>query len=75
LKTIYHPRDASLVEKLIFERKIRGITQVQLANKLGKHQSYVAKIEGCERRLDVLEFVEWCSSLGLVASEYVKKIE
>lgn len=75
MKTIYHPTYVLLVEKLITERKSSGVTQAQLASKLGKHQSYVAKIEGCERKLDVLEFVEWCKALGLVASDYVREIE
>ena len=40
-----------------------------------KPQSYVAKIEGCERRLDVLEVVELCQVLGVSASEMIKIIE
>jgi transcriptional regulator with XRE-family HTH domain len=75
LKTIYHPTYVLLVEKLIVERKSSGLTQAQLASKLGKHQSYVAKVEGCERKLDVIELVDWCKALGVVASGYVKDIE
>ncbi len=33
------------------------MTQVKLAKRLGKPQSYVAKYEGGERRLDVVEFL------------------
>ena len=75
MKTIYHPTYVLLVDKLIAERKSSGVTQAQLASKLGKHQSYVAKVEVCERKLDVIEFVEWCKALGLVASNYVRDIE
>ncbi len=75
MKTIYHPTYVLLVEKLIVERKSSGLTQAQLASKLGKHQSYVAKVEGCERKLDVIELVDWCKALGVVASGYVKDIE
>lgn len=32
---------------------------------MGRPQSFVAKYEGGERRLDVVEFVEVCASLGV----------
>ena len=32
-----------------------GLTQVQVAKKLGKPQSYVSKVESNERRIDVIE--------------------
>ncbi len=75
LKTVYHPAYVSLIEKLILERKNQSVTQMQLANKLGKQQSYVAKVEGCERKLDVLELVEWCNALNQKASAYVRELE
>ncbi len=36
-------------------RRSAGLTQVEVANKLGKPQSYVSKCESGERRVDVLE--------------------
>lgn len=38
-------------------RKQRGLTQVELAGRLDKPQSYVSKYESGERRLDVIEFL------------------
>lgn len=75
MKTIYHPKYALLIEKLIDERKRIGMTQVELAKKLGKHQSYVAKVEVCERKLDVIEFVKWCQALGLAAGQLISNID
>ena len=43
---------------LIQARKDAGLTQQQVADKLGRPQSFVAKYEGGERRLDVVEFLE-----------------
>lgn len=37
----------------------RGWTQVQLAERLGRPQSLVAKIESGERKLDVVQFVDY----------------
>lgn len=63
MKTIYQDRYQLLIEVLIEIRKDRGLTQAQLANKLDKPQSYIAKIEAKDRKLDVLEFVILCETL------------
>ncbi|PWE37144.1 XRE family transcriptional regulator [Pelagicola sp. LXJ1103] len=36
-----------------------GLTQADLAERLDKPQSFVAKVETQERRLDVIEFAKW----------------
>lgn len=75
LKTIYQPQYVKLIEQLVNARKDLSLTQFQLATLLGKPQSYVAKVEGCERKLDVLEFIEWCKAVEQKASEYICQIE
>lgn len=75
LKTIYHPQYVELIDLLIQMRKSLLLTQLQLASKLDKPQSYIAKVEVCERKLDVLEFIEWCHALGQVPSDLMKRIE
>jgi transcriptional regulator with XRE-family HTH domain len=41
-----------------------GITQAVLADRIGNTQTFVSKVERGERRLDVVEFIEWCEALG-----------
>ena len=53
------------VARLRRARKTAGLTQDELASTLGKPQSYVSKVETCERRLDVIEAAEWCVALGV----------
>lgn len=55
LNTTAHDR---LLKLLRDRRKAAGLTQQQVADALGRPQSFVAKYEGGERRLDVLEFIE-----------------
>ena len=43
----------------------RQMTQAQLAALLAKPQSYVSKVETCERRIDLIETVEWCLHLRI----------
>lgn len=42
-----------------------GLTQLEFAKRLGKPQSYLSKIESCERRVDVIEALSICKALGV----------
>lgn len=55
----------TLTEVLIEARRTQHLNQQQLADALGKPQSYVAKVEGGERRLDVIEFIALARALGI----------
>ena len=55
-KSTHTPEYQRLVEMLVETRRAAQLTQQQVADRLGKPQSYVAKVEGAERRIDVLEF-------------------
>jgi transcriptional regulator with XRE-family HTH domain len=46
-------------------RKRRGLTQVGLARRLGRPQSFVSKYERGERRLDVVEFLDVARALKI----------
>ncbi len=47
-----------LLERLRLARSDAGLTQVQVAEALGRPQSFVSKIESGERRLDPIELKE-----------------
>ena len=64
-----------LIRLLVAARKKTGLTQQQVADALGTHQSYVAKVEGGKRRIDVIEFIELAKALGVVPSSLLKKLE
>jgi len=50
---------------LLDARHKAGLTQQEVADRLGKPQSYVAKVEGNERRIDVVEFIALANALGI----------
>lgn len=56
-------------------RKEAGLTQEQLAQKLGVTQSFIAKVEGGERRVDIVELRAFCAALGISLSEFVETFE
>lgn len=69
VKSFHTQEYADLIQGLIEARKNAGLTQQEVADALGKPQSYVAKIEGCERRLDIAEFVEYARALDWIPAE------
>lgn len=56
-KSLRSAKHQALISALVKARKDAGLTQQQLADKLGQNQSFVAKYETGERRLDVVEFL------------------
>ena len=59
---------------LIQARKDAGMTQIELAAKLSRPQSFVSKFERGERRLDVIEFLDIARALGFDPAHFLKKI-
>ena len=57
MASVYSDEYQRVINALKKARKEKGITQAQLAKALGKPQSFIAKVESGERRLDVVEFV------------------
>jgi len=51
-----------------------GISQRELARRLGKPPSFVNKIEQLERRLDVLEFIAIAEVMGLKADTLLVRL-
>lgn len=64
-KTLFTPEYAKLIEWLKDARAERGLTMRELAAELDVPHSYVGKVEQCERKLDVLEYVRYCEALGV----------
>jgi transcriptional regulator with XRE-family HTH domain len=63
-KTIHSSEQLAFRALMIEARKKADLTQHELARRLGKPQSFVAKYEGGERRLDVVEFVTVARAIG-----------
>jgi transcriptional regulator with XRE-family HTH domain len=73
MKSIHSDDYRHVVEILAATRTARGIQQTAVAAALGKPQSYVSKVEGRERRLDVIEFIAFCRVLGVSPIEILRE--
>ena len=73
-KTIHSPEHQVLRELLIAARRKAGLTQHEVAERLGRPQSFVAKVEGGERRLDVIEFITLVRALGADPVRLLRKL-
>lgn len=59
------------IQMLVKARKSLPMSQVVLAQRLGKPQSFVSKYERCERRVDVAEFMAIADILGLDTTTFL----
>lgn len=57
--TVHDQKYRKLVGLLVATRKSIGLTQAELAEKLGITQPDISKIERFERKIDALELIEW----------------
>ena len=73
-KTLRSEGQVALVSALIKARKEKGLTQAEFAERLRCHQSFVARIESGQRRIDVPELVILCRALEADPIEIVQTI-
>jgi len=52
-----------------------GLTQTDVAQRLGQPQSFVSKYESGERRLDILELRGVCQAVGISLPEFIRRLE
>jgi transcriptional regulator with XRE-family HTH domain len=56
---------------LVAAREASGLTQAQIAERLGKPQSFISKYERGERRLDFSEFMELADVLRIDTKAFI----
>lgn len=63
-----------LIQELKRARHAAGLSQQQVADVLGVRQSYVAKVELGERRIDVVEFLQFVNAVGASWPDILKRV-
>jgi len=73
-KTIHSPAHQTLCSLLRDERTKGKLSQAVLAEKLDKPQSFIAKVEKGERRLDLIEFLTIAAAIGFNPTSFIRKL-
>jgi transcriptional regulator with XRE-family HTH domain len=73
-KTLHSAELAAFCDLMTAARKKAGLTQQELAKRIKKPQSFVAKYEGGERRIDVIEFLGIAAAVGADPGKILKSL-
>lgn len=63
-KALQAKRYRVFLERLRRARSDAGLTQVELAERVGRPQTWVSKCELGERRVDFVELEDWAAACG-----------
>ena len=74
-KSLHTPEYEHFRALLVASREHSGLTQAEVAAHLRRPQSFVAKYEGGERRLDVIEFLQICDALKTNPHEFISALQ
>jgi len=73
-KSVFTTRYDQFRYLLAEARRGAGLTQVDLAKRLSRPQSFVSKFERGERRLDVIEFLDIAAALDIEPYKFLSKV-
>jgi transcriptional regulator with XRE-family HTH domain len=73
-KTLQTARHRALIDLLVAKRVAAGLTQAELAKRLGEYQSFVARLESGQRRVDVVEFIRLSHVLEFDSATALRKL-
>jgi transcriptional regulator with XRE-family HTH domain len=74
VQTIHNAHYQRLIDELVAARKALGMNQEQLAKAWGRTQTIIARIEICERRIDLLELITLCEILVVDPVDLLRKL-
>ena len=74
-KSVFTSEYEVFLDVLVKLRKSAGLTQWELADRLGKPQSFISKSERGERRLDVIELLTIIEAVGADPCTVMRQIE
>jgi transcriptional regulator with XRE-family HTH domain len=63
-KSMFTPAYGLMLEALLDLRRSSGVTQVELAKRLGRTQAFISTFERGIRRIDLIEFYAIVRALG-----------
>jgi transcriptional regulator with XRE-family HTH domain len=74
-KSIHSASYTVFLKVLRATRQRAGLTQEEVAKRIGEKQTFVSKCERGERRVDVVELRTFCRAFGVNLSQFVAALE
>lgn len=74
-KSVFSGAHRHVVDALVEMRRRSGLTQEEVARRVGKDQSFISLIENSQRRVDVLEFFALARAMEGDALAMLSEIE
>lgn len=72
--SIHRSKYKQIIRLLVQRRKEQGVTQNQLARNMHLRQGIISKIETCERRMDLLELINYCRGVNISFIDFVAEV-
>ncbi len=63
-----------VAKTLADHRRLKGLSQAQVAKALGRHQPFIANIESGERRVDFVELLDIAEIIDLDVHDLIDKV-
>ena len=73
-ESVYSSGYKTVMAAVVAMRKAAGLTQRELAEKLGVPQNFVGRVETNQRRLDFVELIRWIIACGGDPASEVAKL-
>ena len=73
-KSVFSDAYASFLRVLVAARKDAGISQVELARRVGRDQQFISLVERGVRRVDVVEFYVLARGIGTDPIELFRSV-
>ena len=74
-KTLYQRENELFREHLRSAREAAGLTQLDLAQAIGRTQVFVSHIERGVRRLDTVELLQICRAMGIDLTSFISEFQ
>ena len=75
VNSVHTKRYRALIAVLVDARKAKGFSQAELAEMLGRVQTFVSKYERRERRLDLVEFIDVADALEIDVVKIIRNLK
>jgi transcriptional regulator with XRE-family HTH domain len=74
-KSVHSPEYQCFLRELRRAREATGLTQAEIAQRLGEPQSWVSRVESGETRMHLIEFRAYCQAIGISPVDFIANLE